>query len=85
MGRPPSHRLPMATAFVVLVRDPKQQTFNWCPAIADTPMQAMAAVGQALTNNGQAECMIVGAFTRDQVKSSEALFDQMDQILRQQG
>lgn len=74
----------MATAFVVLVRNPKNQTFSWCPAIAETEVQAMAAVGQALSANGQGDCMIVGAFTREQIKSSDPLFDQMNKILAQQ-
>lgn len=75
----------MATAFVVLVRNPKNQTFSWCPAIAETEVQAMAAVGQALSNAGQGDCMIVGAFTQQQIKSSEPLFEQMDQMLSQSG
>lgn len=75
----------MSLPFVVLVRDPSNQTFSWVPVIAELAEQAMGLVAQNLEQNGMSNMMLVGAFTREQVMSAKPLFDQMDEIIRQNG
>lgn len=73
----------MSVPFVVLVRDPSNQTFSWVPVIAPTADHAISLAARNFEENGRADIMMVGAFTRDQVMSSAALFDQMDAIIQQ--
>jgi hypothetical protein len=75
----------MAVAFVVLVRDPSNQTFSWLPVIAGVAEQAMGLAAQHLEATGRANTMLVGAFTRDQVLSAEPLFAQMEEVIKKNG
>lgn len=75
----------MSVPFVVLVRDPANQTFSWIPVIAPSAEQSLGMVAQNLEKNGRTNLMLVGAFTRDQVFSCQPLFDQMDDIIRREG